>query len=70
MLRVFALTPFVAGIALLACSKTDPVADNAIAPPDDLLGDASASGLAAPANAAAAEADRQAALPAAAGGLT
>ena len=45
------------------------MADNAVAPSDELLGDASATGLAAPANAAAAEAAQQAALPAATGGL-
>ena len=56
-------------LVLLACSKQDPVAENAIAPPDELVGDASAIGLAAPANAAAAEAAQQAALPAATGGL-
>jgi len=59
----------VAAFMLLACAKTDPVADNAVAPSDELLGDASAGGLAAPANAAAAEAAQQAALPAPTGGL-
>ena len=53
----------------IGCAKTDPVDDNAIAPADNLLGDASASGLAAPANASAAEAAQQAAVPAATGGL-
>jgi len=53
----------------VGCAKTDPVDDNAIAPADNLLGDASAQGLAAPANSAAAEAVEQAALPAATGGL-
>lgn len=56
-------------LILLACARQDPVEDNAVAPPDELVGDASASGLAAPANAAAAEAAQQAALPAATGGL-
>jgi len=53
----------------IGCAKTDPVDDNAVAPADNLLGDASAQGLAAPANSAAAEAVEQAALPAATGGL-
>ena len=61
--------PSFAFLALLACAKPDPVDDNAVAPPDELVGDASATGLAAPANAAAAEAAQQAALPAATGGL-
>lgn len=69
MLKYLPLSPFVAAIILIGCAKTDPVADNAVAPPDELLGDTSASGLAAPANAAAAEAVQQAALPAATGGL-
>jgi hypothetical protein len=69
MLRYFPLYPFVGAFFLLACAKSDPVADNAVAPSDELLGDASAAGLAAPANAAAAEAAQQAALPAASGGL-
>jgi hypothetical protein len=56
-------------LALLACARQDPVAENAVAPPDELVGDASATGLAAPANAAAAEAAAQAALPDATGGL-
>lgn len=70
MLRLSVLGPFLALIALPACAKTDPVDDNAVAPSDHLIGDASATGLAAPANAAAAEAARQAALPPASGGLT
>jgi len=69
MLRLFTLIPLIAGLALPACAKPDPVADNATAPPDELVGDASATGLAAPANAAA-EAIEQAALPTATGGLT
>jgi hypothetical protein len=56
-------------VALLACAKQDPVDDNAVAPADEIVGDASATGLAAPANAAAAEAIRQAVLPTATGGL-
>ena len=69
MLRYLPLSPFAAMLILMACGKSDPVADNAVAPSDELLGDASASGLAAPANAAAAEAAQQAALPADTGGL-
>ena len=69
MLKYLPLSPFALFLLLLACAKTDPVADNAVAPSDELLGDASASGLAAPANASAAEAAQQAALPAATGGL-
>ena len=70
MCKVAMLTPLSFALLLLACGKTDPVADNAVAPPDGLVGDASATGLAAPANAAAAEAAQQAALPPASGGLT
>ena len=56
-------------IALLSCAKNDPVDDDAVNPPDVFVGDASAKGLAAPANSAAAEAMQQAALPDATGGL-
>lgn len=69
MLKYLPLSPFLAAFVLLACAKTDPVAENAMAPSDELLGDASASGLAAPANSGAAEAVEQAALPDATGGL-
>lgn len=69
MWKCAALLPMIAFLALLACAKQDPVDDNAIAPPDELVGDASVAGLAAPANAAAAEAMQQAALPTATGGL-
>jgi len=69
MLRQILLTPVLALLALPACAKTDPVADNAVAPSDELAGDASATGLATPANAATAEAVAQAAVPAATGGL-
>lgn len=69
MWRIAALFPFLGFLALLACAKQDPVDDNAVAPPVDLSGDVSAAGLAAPANAAAAEAIQQAALPSATGGL-
>ena len=56
-------------LLLLGCAKRDPVDDDAVGAPDEVVGDASATGLAAPANAAAAEAARQAALPVATGGL-
>jgi hypothetical protein len=69
MLKYLPLSPFLCTFILLACAKADPVADNAIASSEELLGDASATGLAAPANSAAAEAAQQAALPAAVGGL-
>lgn len=69
MLRYLPLSPFLGAFILLACAKADPVADNAVAPSDELLGDASATGLAAPANSAAAEAAQAAAMPAAPGGL-
>ncbi len=53
-----------------ACGKTDPVAKNAAAPPDNMVGDAPSSGLAEPANAGAAEAARDAAVPSATDGMT
>lgn len=69
MLKYLPLSPFVGAVMLVACSGSDPVADNAVAPPDEIVGDASATGLAAPANAAAAEAARQAAMPVPANGM-
>jgi len=69
MLRVFGLVPFAVAIALLSCEKADPVDEDAASPPDSLVGDASAVGLAAPANAATAATVQQAALPDATGGL-
>ena len=57
-------------LMLLACAKNGPVDNDAITPADVLIGDASATGLAAPANAAMAEAVQQAALPPPSGGLT
>jgi len=69
MWRLTALFPFIGFMALLACAKQDPVDDNAVAPSNELAGDASATGLAAPVNAAAAETLQQAALPVATGGL-
>lgn len=65
----FAMLAPITLLMLLACSKTDPVDNDAIVPADVLVGDASATGLAAPANAAMAEAVQQAALPSPSGGL-
>ncbi len=59
-----------APLLLLACGGADPVAENAVAPPDNLVGDMAATGLAAPGNSSAAEMTRQAALPPASGGLS
>ena len=56
-------------LLLLACAKSDPVDDNAVAPPGEVVGDMAGKGLAASANAMAAEAAQQAAVPAATGGL-
>ena len=70
MRRVLMLSQICLALTLLACGRPDPVAENAVAPPDALVGDEAATGLAAPANAVAAEAMQQAALPAAAGGMT
>lgn len=69
MWRLLTLVPLLGFMSLLACEKQDPVDGNAVAPPEELAGDASATGLASPANAATAEAVQQAALPAATGGL-
>lgn len=69
MLRAFLLFPFAVVIALLSCAKNDPVDENAVGVPDQLAGDRAAAGLATPANAATAEAVRQASLPPATGGL-
>ena len=63
MVKFLPLFPFVAALALLACGKRDPVAEDAAAPPDNVVGDASAEGLDAPANSAAAEAVQRQALP-------
>jgi len=63
------IVPLSLGLMLAACGNRDPVDDDAHAPAGNLVGDISASGLASPANAAAAAAVRQAALPAATGGL-
>lgn len=69
MLRFATLFPMFVFMALLACAKRDPVDDDAVDPTNELVGDVSASGLAAPANSSAAEAIRQAALPTDTGGL-
>jgi hypothetical protein len=58
-----------APLLLLACGGADPVADNAATPSDNLVGDASATGLAAPGNSSAAELAQKAALPPASEGL-
>ncbi len=70
MYRVATLTQFTLALLLMSCAKDDPVDDNAIAPSDAEVGNLTAHGLAAPANAAAAEAMQQAAVPAASGGLS
>jgi len=62
MIMLKSLLPFAAALSLLAC-RNDPIADDAAAPPDNLLGDVLATGLAAPANSAAAESLDRAALP-------
>lgn len=63
MLKYLPITPFVLAIVLVACTGSDPVAEDAAAPSEEMLGDAGAEGLAAPANAAAAEAAVQQATP-------
>ena len=68
MIKYLPLSPFVAAFVLLACGKADQVVDNAVAPSEAGL-DASTSGLATPANAAAAEGARQAAVPVAEDGM-
>lgn len=69
MCKVAKITPLALLLVLLACAKTDPVDVDAVTPPESLAGDISAIGLAAPANAATAEAVQQAALPQPGGGL-
>ena len=64
MKRLLPLFPFVAALSLLACQGDDgPVAKGATVPPDAVLGDRGATGLAAPTNAGAAEAVDRAATP-------
>jgi hypothetical protein len=50
-------------VPLGGCGRSSPVANTAVALPDNAVGDAPASGLAAPANSAAAEAVAKASLP-------
>ena len=69
MLRAFGLVPFAVAIALLSCQRADPVDDEAVNSRGDIVSEASAKGLAAPANAGAAAAVRQDVLPDATGGL-
>lgn len=69
MSRVAKTAPLTFLLMLLACGKTDPVADEATDPPNKLAADISALAIAAPANATTAEAARQSALPPASGGL-
>ena len=70
MKSLLPLFPFVAALSLLACQGDDgPVAEGATVPSNAVVGDASATGLAAPANAAAAEAIDQAAVPVAENGM-
>jgi hypothetical protein len=70
MKALIPLFPFVAAIGLLACQRDDgPVANGATAPPDSVVGDAGSSGIATPANAAAAEAADRAAVPFADNGM-
>lgn len=63
MVKTVPIVPFALGLLLVACGGPDPVAENAAAPSDKLLGDAAATGLAAPANAAAAERAKQSNAP-------
>lgn len=50
-------------LLLAACGRSSPVANNAVVPPDNVVGDLAANGLAAPANAAAAETAQKEPLP-------
>jgi len=70
MFKVAKIAPAAFLLLLVACSRTDPVDTDAKAPAAGTVGDISAIGLASPANAATAEAVRQAALPAPSGGLS
>lgn len=58
-----AILPLAAALSLVACQDDGPVASNLVIPPENMVGDRSASGLAAPGNAAAAEAADRSALP-------
>lgn len=70
MYKVVTRTQLFLALLLAACAKNDPVDDNAVAPDGAMVGDLAAKGLAAPANSAAAEAVREAALPNASSGLS
>lgn len=63
MIKFLPIFPFVAALSLLACQNDGPVADDATAPPEEILGDRASAGIAAPANAGEAEALDRAALP-------
>ena len=69
MIKYLPILPFVGAVVLVACTGSDPVSEDAADVPDELVGDASAEGLAAPANAAAAERAEQAATPVPAHGM-
>jgi hypothetical protein len=70
MKSLIPLLPFIAALGLISCQGDDgPVARDVAAPPDTIVGDAGATGLAAPANAAAAEAVNRAAAPIAGDGI-
>lgn len=70
MSKFLPLFPFAAALSLLACQNEGPVADNLVTPPEGVVGDQSATGLAKPVNAAAAEAVDRAALPPTTAGMT
>ena len=70
MCKLVMLYPLPIALLLLACGRPDPVDEDGSAPAGELVGDMAADGLAAPANAATAEAVQQAAVPAATGGLS
>ena len=63
MIKYLPILPFVAAVVLVACTGSDPVSEDVANIPDELIGDASAQGLAAPANSAAAERAKQAVMP-------
>lgn len=69
MRKLVMLSPLPIALLLLACGRPDPVDEDASAPAGELVGDMAADGLAAPANAATAEAVQKSAVPAATGGL-
>lgn len=56
-------------LAVTACHRNSPIADKGTEPPADMVGDAPSSGLANPANAAAAEAEDRASAPPATDGM-